>query len=79
MMNLLFGPLSKDACLYFYVLMVFFGIMVLFVGVFGVYFIVKNYKKFNSHGALNIFILLINVFVIYFVNRLLYTMCYKSI
>jgi len=78
-MNTFFGPLSKDSCLYFFILTVICFVTLVFVLLTELYFIVMNYNKLNlksfQHGVL----ILCNVFIAYFVNRLFYTMCAKSL
>ena len=78
-MNKYFGPLSSEYCNYFYVLSILFalyGVMILFV-LFG--YILMNFNKLNySTISISIFAIL-NAFIVYFANRLLYTMCVYSI
>jgi hypothetical protein len=78
-MNTYFGPLSKDSCIYFFILTVFFFSILVFALVADIFYIFKNYKELNfrvfSHGA----ILTFNFFIAYFVNRLLYTICSKTL
>ena len=79
LMNTFFGPLSKDSCLYFYILTVFCFITLVLVLLTELYFIIMHYNKFNlkvfQHGVF----ISCNVFLAYFVNRLFYTMCAKSL
>ena len=79
LMTTFFGPLSKDSCLYFFILTVICFVTLVFVLLTELYFIVMNYNKLNlksfQHGVL----ILCNVFLAYFVNRLFYTMCAKSL
>ena len=79
LMRTFFGPLSKDSCLYFFILTVICFVTLVFVLLTELYFIVMNYNKLNlktlQHGVL----ILCNVFIAYFVNRLFYTMCAKSL
>ena len=78
-MDRFFGPLSKDTCAYFLFLsMVFFGLMV-FALFADLLWIVKNYKYFNVRMFTGGLLMVFNLFVAYFVNRLLYTMCSKSL
>ena len=79
LMNYFFGPLSSEACLYFYFLSVIFGLSFIFVAISSLIFIVKKYDKVDMKMGFNIALLLINVFLVYFVNRLLYSMCSKSL
>ena len=78
-MNMFFGPLNKDACLYFYFLSILFGISFIFIALSIFLYIIKNYSKMDLKVGFNLVLLLINAFLVYFVNRLLYTMCSKSI
>jgi hypothetical protein len=78
-MKTFFGPLDKEYCLYFYYLSILFAIVFVLIA-FGVFISVfKGYKKMDFKIALNLLMLLINSFLIYFVNRLLYSMCIKSL
>lgn len=78
-MTIFFGPLDKEACLYFLFLsVVFFIILVLTAGSELIY-IVRNYKNLNFRLFTNGILILFNFFIIYFVNRLMYTMCTKSL
>lgn len=79
MFGAVFSPLSKSSCIYFFALTVFFFV-VLVLTLFGeIYFAATNYKKLDmkiiAHGVL----LLINIFLAYFINRLFYSMCTKSL
>jgi hypothetical protein len=78
-MTTYFGPLTKDSCIYFlFLTMVFFGILVFTL--FGeLFWLFKNFKQLNLRILTSGFILFFNVFIAYFVNRLLYTMCSKSL
>ena len=69
--NSLFGPLGKEACVYFYALQVIsFALLVLAsISVLHGLFTVKNYNMFG--GMISV----LNAFIVYFVNRLLYSMC----
>ena len=74
-----FGPLDKSYCIYFlFLTMFFFGVLV-FAVITEILFLFRHFKDLNlklvSSGA----VLLFNAFLAYFVNRLLYTMCHKSL
>ena len=78
-MKTYFGPLDKNSCVYFFIISIIFFVL-LVIAIFGnLYWIIKNYQKLNfrlfSGGLLMIF----NIFIAYFVNRLLFTMCSKSL
>lgn len=75
-----FSPfMSKKYCLYFYILSIITGIIFIFTLITGAVSFIKNYKKLNNVLMLNWLILMANLFVAYFVNRLLYSMCYNSL
>ena len=79
MLESLFQPLTKKSCNYFYffsvaglILMIVF-ILILLVSM------LRNYKKIDIKMIINIFAMIINSFLLYFSNRLLYTMCIKTL
>jgi len=74
-----FGPLSREYCGYFYILSVMFGFFFVFSILSIIYTFVVNYKKINAMFVANSLVLLINIFFVYFTNRLMHTMCVKSI
>jgi hypothetical protein len=69
--NSLFGPIGKEACLYFYVLEIFsfIGLVIAFIHMLHGIFTNKNYRVLG--GVRDI----LNAFILYFINRLLYSMC----
>ena len=76
--NTLFGHLTIHSCYYFLLLSAFFFIVLGIVFFSELYFVLKNYKTLNLRIVFNGLLLLLNVFIVYFVNRLLFTMCQKS-
>jgi hypothetical protein len=77
--SMFFGPLTKDACVYFYFLtLLFFFILVLTI-FSGIFIVINKRKEINFKLALQGVALFCNVFLLYFVNRLLHTMCIKSL
>lgn len=78
-MDKYFGPLSKEYCIYFYFVSIIFAISSLFIFISGVYFIVTNSKKLDAPLIMTSLSSLISMFLAYLVNRLLYTMCVKSL
>lgn len=76
-MNNVFGPLSKGSCVYFYFFAVVGFIMMIVFLLFLIVSCIKNYKKLNTPLILNLLAAVINSFLLYFSNRLLYTMCMK--
>ena len=74
-----FGPLDKSACVYFLIItIIFFTALVLVLGSEIIY-IIQNFNRINFRVLSTGVIVLFNIFVAYFVNRLLYTMCRKSL
>jgi hypothetical protein len=78
-MTTYFGPLDKQSCVYFLFLsMIFFAILI-FTLIGEVLYVIKNFKELNFRIFTSGVLLLFNSFLAYFVNRLLYTMCSKSL
>jgi hypothetical protein len=81
-MNTFFGPLSKESCLYFlFVSIIFFIILILVLASEALYILssLSSGKNVSLKQFINGIAILANIFIIYFVNRLLYTMCSKSL
>jgi len=78
-MDQYFGPLPREYCVYFYALSIIFGVMFVFSALSIVYFMLMHFKKVNTMFLVNSFFVLLNTFIAYLVNRLLHTMCVKSI
>jgi hypothetical protein len=74
-----FGPLDKQSCIYFLFLSMIFFAVLIFTIIGEIAFIAKRYKEINFTVITSGILLLFNAFIAYFVNRLLYTMCYKSL
>ena len=74
-----FGPLDKSSCLYFFILSLFFFIVLIFVLIKEFFYVLKNYKTFNYTMFWKGLLITTNIFLAYFVNRLMYTMCTKSL
>ncbi len=78
-MNTYFGPLPREYCVYFYALSIIFGLMFAMSAISIAYFMVMHYKKVNAMFISNSILVLINTYLAYIANRLLHTMCVKSI
>jgi hypothetical protein len=74
-----FGPLSRDYCVYFYALSIVFGVMFAMSAISIAYFTITHIKKVNSMFIINSVFILLNSFLAYLANRLLHTMCVRSI
>jgi hypothetical protein len=75
----LLGPLDKSACLYFYILSALFLFVFVFVVFGGIVFFIRRPKEIKGDFIVKGLLMLFNAFLAYFVNRLLYTMCSKSL
>jgi hypothetical protein len=73
------GPLDKSSCIYFLFLTMIFFTMLIFAIIAEIIFAFKNFKNLNYKLVSTGIMLLFNLFIAYFVNRLLYTMCTKSL
>jgi hypothetical protein len=78
-MDKYFGPLPREYCVYFYALSIIFGFLFAFSTVSIAYFMIMHFKKVNMMFVVNSLLVLFNAFLAYIANRLLHTMCVKSI
>jgi hypothetical protein len=74
-----FGPLSREYCVYFYILTILSAITFVMSATTIVYYMITHIKKIDAMFIFNSFYVLFSSFLAYFVNRLLHTMCVKSI
>ena len=79
LLNKYFGPLPKEYCVYFYFLSLFFGIFFLVTLLSIVVLVFTQTNKINTLFIANSLFVLLNLFLGYFVNRLLNTMCVRSL
>ena len=75
----IYGPLDKSACVYFLITTIIFFFILVIVFFSELFFVFKNYNKLNRMTFVNGIVILFNIFLAYFVNRLLYNMCSKSL
>ena len=78
-LSFIYGPLDKNSCVYFLILTVLFFITLVFVFFGEVFFLIKNRKNITFSNISRGILILFNIFIAYFVNRLFYTMCNKSL
>jgi len=78
-LNDLFTPLDKKYCDYFYYLSVITYCFFIFMVLSLIWGLIFHYKKFDLYVCLNSISLIISTFLSYFVNRLMYSMCVKSL
>jgi len=79
LMTSFFGPLDKSACVYFLIISVLFFISLVLLFATEIYYLIKNFGNIKFRNVGNGLIILFNMFIAYFVNRLLYTMCNKTL
>jgi hypothetical protein len=78
-MDKYFGPLSRDYCVYFYILTIMSAFAFAMSVVSLAYYSITHIKKIDSMFVFNSIYILFSSFLAYFVNRLLHTMCVKSL
>jgi len=78
-MDKLFGPLGKEWCVYFYVLSIV-AYVAFILAVFGLGgYLVARYDKLNGNHVFNLVMIIVNTFFVYIGQRLLHTMCVRSL
>ena len=77
--NDLFTPLDKKYCYYFYYLSIISYFIFIFLVLSLMLMVVFHYSKLNLYITLNLVSVIISTFLAYFVNRLMYSMCLKSL
>jgi len=75
----LFTPLDKKYCNYFYYLSVISYCIFIFMILTLVGSLVFHYKKINLYICLHSISVIISLLLSYFVNRLMYSICVKSL
>lgn len=75
LLDSLLGPLGPEFCTYFYILMVV-SLVVLAAALIGV---VRRLLTDKKADIVTLLVLLVQPLLVYFVNRLLYTMCVGSV
>ena len=75
----IYGPLDKKSCIYFLVITIFAFITLVTTFVFEMVYVFKNYKNLNIANIARGVLILFNIFIAYFLNRLFYNMCSKSL
>lgn len=82
--ELMFSPLSRDWCMYYYILMIWgsIGFLASIVGVLSALtyaLTTTGFNKISVVGAVSSLSILISSSLLYFVNRLMYSMCVGSL
>ena len=75
----IFGPLDKKACGYFHIISAIYLVLMIFFCFTAIVFIFRKYKNITFSLIMYSAVMFINLFLAYFVNRLLFTMCNKSL
>ena len=75
----IYGPLDKSSCVYFFALTIFFFILLVVALFSEIFMLFKDFKNLTRSKIISGILMLFNIFLAYFVNRLLYTMCSKSL
>lgn len=79
LLSLIAGPLDKDACIYFYITTNFFFILFLLAFLSNIFVFIKNRQKLTFWNIIGGLYMIVILFITYFVNRLFYTICNKSL
>ena len=78
-MSAYFGPLDKNSCVYFLIMTILFFISLIILFLNEIRYLIMNLNKLDFKKLTSGIIILFNIFLAYFVNRLLYTMCTKTL
>lgn len=74
-----FSPLGKESCVYFYILTVLSFAIMLIISIMDLMFVVKHFHKMNTRTLIRSLSMLIQLFLAYFVNRVMYSICVKAL
>jgi hypothetical protein len=77
-MNYLFGPLGKEYCIYFYGMTVFSFMLFIFSSIHIIRHLMNKSKTNDSKFFITSFLTILYALLVYFINRLMYTMCLNS-
>jgi len=75
----LFGPLHKNSCVYFLIITVIFFVTLVIIVINELFYLLSNINRLKFRMITTTVIVSFNIFIAYFVNRLLYSMCIKSL
>lgn len=75
----IYAPLDKGSCIYFFITTIFFFVVLVVAFFSEIFMIFKDFKNLKRGTIFTGILMLFNIFIAYFVNRLLYTMCNKSL
>jgi len=77
--DMFFGPLNKNFCVIFYIFTVFSFIFICLAVVGGIAVLVKKPKLLDLKNSVASVLALFNLLLVYFIYRLIHTMCIKSL
>ena len=77
-LSLISGPLDKEACSYFLLLTIFFFVIFVIAIIANIFVLIRNRKTLTFSNIAGGLYMLFTLFIAYFVNRLMYTVCVKS-
>lgn len=79
LMNLFMGPLNEKYCMYFLIIAIIALVGIFSTIISALMYVYKNLNKTNNTTLIMYLSLLLNLYIVYFANRLLYSMCVKSL
>ncbi len=74
-----FGPVDKQSCAYFLYFSFVGFILLLLASVAFIVGSIMNFKKLNMMIVFNFLMIMISYFLLYYSNRILYTICTKTL
>ena len=77
--SIIYGPLDKGSCVYFLILTVFFFIILVISFFANLFVLIKDRKNLTFRNIIGGIYMVFSIFIAYFVNRLLHTMCIVSV
>lgn len=78
LLSIISGPLDKKACVYFLILTIFFFVVFIIAFFANMIVLIKNRKTLSFSNIAGGLYMIFMLFIAYFVNRLMYTVCNKS-
>ena len=78
-LSFIIGPLDKHSCVYFSILTIIFFVLLVIASFAEIFVLIKDRKHLTIRNIVGGVLMLFNIFLAYFVNRLLYTMCNRSL
>jgi hypothetical protein len=75
----IYGPLDKSSCAYFLILTIFFFVIFIISIIRHTFVLIKNRKSLTFSNITGGMYMMFTLFIAYFVNRLMYNICNKSL